>query len=138
MIFSASAALASVPLWLLLLYSNSPPLLLALNCILFGLAISWLGPAAADVHDIAGPNLRGLGIGIYFSTVNICAYGIGSPLIGKLNDLLGVSRNPGMMRYSLLVCLTACVLSAAALWKGSRALQATEGRASLSNHHEKR
>ncbi len=127
MMFSASAALASVPLWLLLLYSNSPPLLLALNCVLFALAISWLGPAAADVHDIAGPNLRGLGIGIYFSTVNICAYGIGSPLIGKLNDLLGVSSNPGMMRYSLLVCVAACVLSAAALWKGSRALQASNG-----------
>jgi MFS family permease len=126
MMFSASAALASVPLWLLLLYSDSPPLLLALNCVLFGLALSWLGPAAADVHDIAGPHLRGLGIGIYFSTVNICAYGIGSPLIGKLNDLLGVSNNPGMMRYSLLVCLTACLLSALMLWKGSRALQATD------------
>jgi MFS family permease len=127
MMFSASAALASVPLWLLLLWGNSPPLLLVLNCALFGLAISWLGPAAADVHDIAGPNLRGLGIGIYFSTVNIFAYGLGSPLIGKLNDLLGVSVNPGMMRYSLLVCVAACVLSAAMLWKGSRALQASKG-----------
>jgi MFS family permease len=129
MMFSACAALASVPLWALLLFSDSKPWLLALNCALFALAISWLGPAAADVHDIAGPHLRGLGIGIYFSTVNICAYGIGSPLIGKLNDLLGVSRNPGMMRYSLLVCLVACALAAWALWKGSRALQATEGRA---------
>ncbi len=127
MMFSASAAVASVPLWLLLLYSNSPPLLLALNCVLFGLAISWLGPAAADVHDIAGPNLRGLGIGIYFSTVNIFAYGIGSPLIGKLNDVLGVSSNPGMMRYSLLVCVAALVLSALMLWKGSRALQRSNG-----------
>ncbi len=129
MMFSASAAIASVPLWLLMLYSDSKPLLLALNCALFALAISWLGPAAADVHDIAGPHLRGLGIGIYFSTVNICAYGIGSPLIGKLNDLLGVSSNPGMMRYSLLVCVIACVLSAWLLWKGSRALQARDGRA---------
>jgi MFS family permease len=124
MLFSACAALGSIPLWLVLLYSNSPPLLLALNCALFALAISWLGPAAADVHDVAGPHLRGLGIGIYFSTVNIFAYGIGSPLIGKLNDLLGVSRAPGNMRYALLVCPTACALSAILLWKGSRALQA--------------
>src|SRR6266481_883748 len=114
---------APAPLWLMLLFSNSTPLLLALNCALFALAISWLGPAAADVHDVAGPHLRGLGIGIYFSTVNIFAYGIGSPLIGKLNDLLGVSSNPGMMRYSLLVCPAACALSALMLWKGSRALQ---------------
>ncbi|HVQ37667.1 MAG TPA: MFS transporter [Pyrinomonadaceae bacterium] len=127
MMFSASAALASVPLWLLLLYSDNKPLLLGLNCALFALAISWLGPAAADVHDIAGPHLRGLGIGIYFSTVNIFAYGIGSPLIGKLNDVLGVNTNPGMMRYSLLVCLLACLFSAWLLWKGSRALQASNG-----------
>jgi MFS family permease len=127
--FSMCAALASVPLWALLLFTDSKPLLLALNGVLFALAISWLGPAAADVHDIAGPHLRGLGIGIYFSTVNICAYGIGSPLIGKLSDLLGVSSNPGVMRFSLLVCLVACVLSALMLWRGSRALQALEGRA---------
>ena len=123
MLFSACAALASIPLWVMLLFSYNTTLLLALNCALFALAISWLGPAAADVHDVAGPHLRGLGIGIYFSTVNICAYGIGSPLIGKLNDLLGVSSNPGMMRYSLLVCPAACALSALMLWKGSRALQ---------------
>ena len=129
MMFSTCAALASVPLWLVLLFSDSKPLLLALNCALFALAISWLGPAAADVHDVAGPHLRGLGIGIYFSTVNICAYGIGSPLIGKLNDLLGVSSNSVMMRYSLLVCPVACALSALMLWKGSRALQARDGRA---------
>lgn len=127
--FSMCAALASVPLWALLLFTDSKPLLLTLNCILFALAISWLGPAAADVHDIAGPHLRGLGIGIYFSTVNICAYGIGSPLIGKLSDLLGVSSNPGVMRYSLLVCLVACVLSAVMLWRGSQSLQKLDGRA---------
>ncbi|HZE70992.1 MAG TPA: MFS transporter [Pyrinomonadaceae bacterium] len=129
MMFSACAAVASIPLWALLLFSDNQPLLLGLNCALFALAISWLGPAAADVHDIAGPHLRGLGIGIYFSTVNICAYGIGSPLIGKLSDRLGVGSNPELMRYSLLVCPLACALSAVALWKGSRALQARDGRA---------
>jgi MFS family permease len=131
LLFSVCAALASVPLWLLLLFSDSVPLLLALNCAIFAFAISWLGPAAADVHDIAGPNLRGLGIGIYFSTVNICAYGIGSPLIGKINDLLGVSSNPGLMRYSLLVCPIACVLSAVMLWRGSRALTSSDEKIKL-------
>jgi MFS family permease len=129
MLFSTCAALASVPLWLVLLFSGNTALLLILNFVLFGLALSWLGPAAADVHDIAGPHLRGLGIGIYFSTVNIVAYGVGAPVIGKLNDLLGVSHNPGLMRYSLLICPVACALSAWLLWSGSRALHATDGRA---------
>jgi MFS family permease len=123
MMFSAGLAIASVPLWLVLLFNNNLIVLLLLNSVLFGLALMWLGPAAADVHDVAGPHLRGLGIGIYFSTVNIFAYGIGSPLIGKLSDKLGVSVTPGVMRYSLLVCPVACVLSAMLLWRGSRALQ---------------
>ncbi len=129
MLFSTCAALASVPLWLVLLFSDSAALLLILNFVLFALALSWLGPAAADVHDIAGPHLRGLGIGIFYSTVNVVAYGIGSPVIGKLNDVLGVSGNPGMMRYSLLICPVACALSAWLLWSGSRALHARDGRA---------
>jgi MFS family permease len=126
MLFSMCAALASVPLWLALLFSGNAALLLILNFVLFGLALSWLGPAAADVHDIAGPHLRGLGIGIYFSTVNIVAYGIGSPVIGKLNDWLGASTAPLQMRYSLLICPAACALAALLLWRGSRSLRGSE------------
>lgn len=122
MLFSMCAALASIPLWLALLFSDNTALLLILNFVLFGLALSWLGPAAADVHDIAGPHLRGLGIGIYFSTVNIVAYGVGSPVIGKLNDWLGASTAPLQMRYSLLICPVACALAALLLWRGSRSL----------------
>ena len=83
-----------------------------------------IGPAAADVHDIAGPQLRGLGIGIYFFTVNIAAYGIGAPLIGKLNDQLGAASAPAMMRYALLLCPLACALGALLLWLGSRRMRA--------------
>jgi len=120
MAFSATAALASIPLWLAMLWGQSLPLLLLLNMVLYGLAIMWVGPAAADIHDIAGPHLRGLGIGIFFSAVNLIAYGIGAPLIGKLNDVLGVGADPAAMRMALLVCPAACALSALLLWRGSR------------------
>ena len=106
----------------MLIFSNAIPLLLLANFVLLGLSLMWLGPAAADVHDIAGPHLRGLGIGIYFFSVNIAAYAVGSNLIGKLNDWLGVSTNPLEMRYSLLICPAACVLAALMLWLGSRSL----------------
>ncbi len=121
MAFTACAALASVPLWVGLLFSNNIILLVILNVVLYALALMWVGPATADVHDIAGPHLRGLAIGIFFSTVNIVAYGIGAPLIGKLSDALGVSTNPEQMRLSLLICPLACAVSALLLWLGSRA-----------------
>ena len=126
MAFTAVCALLSIPLWLALLFANSLTFIVVVNILLYGLALMWVGPATADVHDIAGPHLRGLGIGIFFSTVNIVAYGIGSPLIGKLSDVLGVTKDPGQMRLSLLVCPTACALAALLLWMGSRARAAAK------------
>jgi len=121
MAFTAATALACVPLWLALLFTNNVIALVAVNTALYALAILWVGPATADVVDLAGPRLRGLAIGIFFSIVNLAAYLIGSPLIGKLSDMLGVGANPEMMRYSLLVCPVACALGALLLWMGSRA-----------------
>jgi MFS family permease len=124
MSFSALAALVSVPLWLGLLFGDNLGLLMALSVPLYGLALIWLAPAIADLHEIAGPHLRGLGIGIFFSVVNIVAYLIGSPLIGRLNDVLGVASDPGKMRLALLACPVACALAAILLWLGSRAREA--------------
>jgi len=45
---------------------------------------------------------------------------IGAPLIGKLNDVLGVTADPAKMRLALLVCPAACALSALCLWLGVR------------------
>jgi predicted MFS family arabinose efflux permease len=123
MLFSSVAALIAIPFWLMLIFSDGIMFILLANFALLGLSLMWLGPAAADVHDIAGPHLRGLGIGIYFFSVNIAAYAVGSNVIGKLNDWLGVSTNPMQMRYSLLICPAACVIAALMLWRGSRSLE---------------
>lgn len=119
--FTSAAALVSVPLWIALLFTDDLMLLLIVNIVLYALAILWVGPATADVTELAGPYLRGLAIGIFFSIVNISAYGIGAPLIGRISDALGVAANPEQMRLSLLVCPAACLLGALLLWMGGRA-----------------
>jgi MFS family permease len=120
MAFTSIVAIASVPLWLALLFTNNVTLLVAVNVVLYALAIMWVGPATADVTDLAGPHARGVAIGVFFSMVNIVAYGIGSPVIGKISDVLGVSTNAEQMRYSLLVCPAACAMGAVLLWMGGR------------------
>jgi MFS family permease len=106
----------------MLLFSNNVPLLLIANFILLGLSLIWIAPAMADVHEMTGPHLRGLGIGVFICLVHIAAYAIGSPLIGKLNDLLGAASNPGVMRYSFLVSPISCILAAMFLRRGTRLL----------------
>jgi len=82
--------------------------------------LGWLGAAAADVTEIAGVNLRGLGIAIYFFSVNIAAYLIGSNLIGFLIDKFGATENPALLRYALLICPISCLFSAICLLIGRR------------------
>jgi K+-transporting ATPase A subunit len=108
----------------LFIFSGNLLLLLIANLVLLALSLVWLGPAAADVHDIAGPELRGLGIGVYFFAV-IIAYGIGSLIIGQINDWLGAAVTPLNMRFSMLLCPLACIVAALSLWRGSQTANAT-------------
>lgn len=120
------ASLLAIPFWIMLLFSNNVPVLLVANFILLGLSLIWIAPSMADVHEMTGPHLRGLGIGVFICLVHISAYAVGSPLIGKLNDLLGAATNPGVIRYSFLVSPISCILAAVFLRRGSRLLYGNE------------
>jgi MFS family permease len=122
MLLGSAASLIAVPFWFVLLFSYNVPLLLVANFILLGLSLIWIAPAMADVHDISGPHLRGLGIGTFLFLAHVLAYGIGAPLMGKVNDLLGATTNPGVMRYGFLISPISCVVAAVILWRGSRTL----------------
>ncbi len=122
MIFGALLSLISLLLWLVILSTDNFSLIITASFVLLFAALAWLGAAAADATEIAGANLRGLAVAVYFFTVNIFAYLIGSNLIGYLNDKLGVTENPRIMRYALLVCPAAGLLSTVCLWLGSRTL----------------
>lgn len=127
--FSLILALICAPLWILLLWS---PALIGVKLawfLLAGFGLAWLGPAAADVHDIVGPKLRGLGIAVYFCFVNIVGYGVAPLIVGALNDRMGVAADPGLMRSILLLCPAACLLAALCFFIGSRKLAAEPHRA---------
>lgn len=119
----AVAALLAIPFWIVLLFSYSVPLLLVAQAILLSLSLIWIAPSMADVHEMTGPHLRGLGAGVFLCVVMIAAYGIGSPLIGKLNDLFGAATNPGVMRYGFLISPISCIFAAVFLWRGSKVLE---------------
>ena len=123
MLLGSVASLLAIPFWIVLLFSHNVPLLLVANFMLLGLSLVWIAPAMADVHEITGPHLRGLGIGVFLCLVHVIAYGIGSPLMGKINDVLGAATNPAVMRYGFLISPISCVVAAILLWRGSRTLE---------------
>jgi MFS family permease len=127
MILSVAIALLCIPIWFMILNSTNIAFQFVLISILLGFALAWLGPAAADVNDIAGPNLRGLATGIYFFVVNVIGLGLGPLLYGKLNDITNVTSNPEMMRQTLLISPVACLIAAAILYLGSKALEKKDG-----------
>lgn len=118
--FSALCALACAPLWLTLLLSGSLPVMFAAFVLLLGLGLAWLGPAAADVVTLAGPDRRGLGVGVYLFVVNLVGYGLAPPLTGWIADSLGGAANPMAARDALLMAPLCCVAASALLWRGSR------------------
>jgi len=119
----AVASLLAIPFWIVLLFSFNVPLLLAAQAILLALSLMWIAPSMADVHDMTGPHLRGLGVAVFVCLVNIAAYAVGSPLIGKLSDILGAATNPGVMKYAFLVSPISCIFASIILWRGSKALE---------------
>jgi MFS family permease len=134
MFFGSILAIISFFLWLGILFTDNFYFIVPAAFVLLFAALAWLGAAAADATEIAGANLRGLAVAIYFFSVNIAAFLIGSNLIGYLNDLAGIVTNPEtgvtanaeMMRYTLLVCPISCFLSAIVLYAGSRSLDKSD------------
>ncbi len=122
MFYGAILSAISIVLWLLILFTDNFALIIPAAFFLLFAALAWLGAAATDATEIAGANLRGLAIAVYFFSVNVAAYLVGSNLIAFLNDRLGAAENPQMMRYALLVCPISCLLAAVFLLLGGRSL----------------
>lgn len=122
MFYGAFLSTISFVLWLIILFTDDFRIIIGASFFLLFAALAWLGAAAADATEIAGANLRGVAVAIYFFSVNIFAYIIGSNLIGFLSDRFGATADPNMMRYALLVCPISCLLGAICLFIGSRSL----------------
>jgi MFS family permease len=121
--FTALTGLATAGFWVVMLASGDLTWMYGALFGLAGMGLIWLGPAAADVHSLVGPNLRGLGIAVYYLVVNLVGYGLAPPLIGMLSDALGSATDPLQLRFALIVCPVACLFSAFALSRGAAAMR---------------
>jgi MFS family permease len=112
--FVTGAAVACAALWLALLGAQSVIGVLVPTGFLTALALSWLGPGAAEVQSLAAPARRGTAIGIYFFVVNALGYGIAPLIIGRISDAHYFASTV-QLRIALLVCPLAAVIAAGIL-----------------------
>lgn len=125
MAFGVLLCLVSVPLWIAVLFSGNFYVIVPAGFLLLFTGLGWVGAAAADVTEIAGVNLRGLGVAMFFFAVNVGSYLIGSNLVGILSDKFGSTAEPKMLSYALLVCPASCVAGAVLLFVGNRKMKAS-------------
>lgn len=126
MFFGSILSAISSVLWFFVLFTDNFTIIIGVSFVMGFVGLAWLGAVAADATEIAGANLRGLAVAIYFFAINIFAYIIGSNLIGFLSDKFGATQNPVMMRYALLVCPISCLLATVCLLLGSKTLNRSE------------
>jgi MFS family permease len=116
--------LASVPVTLVLYLAAAPSM--AFAALLAGafLGHAFLGPVAALLQNLAGPERRAVAAAFYVFLVNLVSMGLGPVAVGYLSDTFTARLGVDALRYALLsVVVTTTLLSALHFYLAARALR---------------
>lgn len=113
MIFTATCAAAFALVWAGVLWVDTWQAATVVMFVGMALGLCWLGPASADVQDLADAPVRGTAIAGYYFVVNGVGYGIAPPIVGWLRD-------QSTLDAALIACPVAAVGAAALLALGAR------------------
>ncbi len=113
-------AATTLILWMVLLTADAQWLRLTVLFLLVTSAMSWPGVAAAEVHSISGPSLRGVGVSLYLFAANLIGYGIGQPMLGAVSDGLRTQGQPSPVQLALWLAPVFLGVSFLLFWWASR------------------
>jgi MFS family permease len=116
--------LASVPVTLVLYLAAAPGV--AVAALLAGafLGHAFLGPVAALLQNLAGPERRAVAAAFYVFLVNLVSMGLGPVAVGYLSDTFAARLGVDALRYALLtVVMTTTLLAALHFFLAARALR---------------
>lgn len=105
--------LASVPATLVLYLTPVPALAVAALLVGAFLSHAFLGPVAALLQNLAGPERRAVAAAVYLFLVNLVSMGVGPVAVGYLSDTFAAELGADALRYALLAIVTATTLLAA-------------------------
>jgi len=105
--------LASVPATLALYLAPVPAIAVGALLAAAFLGHAFLGPVAALLQNLAGPERRAMAAAFYLFLVNLVSMGLGPVVVGYLSDALDARLGTAALRYALLAVVVATTLLAA-------------------------
>jgi MFS family permease len=112
-LWAVALLLGSVPTTLALYLAASPWLAVAALLAWAFLGHAFLGPVAALLQNLAGPERRAVAAAFYLFLVNLVSMGLGPLAVGYLSDTFTATLGADALRYALLAIVTATTLLAA-------------------------
>ena len=105
--------LVSVPATLALYLAPVPAVAVGALLAAAFLGHAFLGPVAALLQNLAGPERRAMAAAFYLFLVNLVSMGLGPVVVGYVSDALDARLGTDALRYALLAVVTATTLLAA-------------------------
>jgi predicted MFS family arabinose efflux permease len=116
--------LVSVPVTLALYLAATPAVAVAALLASALLGHAFLGPVAALLQNLAGPQRRAVAAALYLFLVNLVSMGLGPVAVGYLSDTFTARLGLDALRYALLAIVTGTTLLAALhFWLSACALR---------------
>jgi len=101
-IIPAVAFLATIPLFIIGVLSNTLALTFVTFLFIQALSLVWLGPVLSAFQHLVQPNMRATASAIFLFINNLIGIGLGNLAIGILSDSLAMRFAEESLRYAIL------------------------------------
>jgi MFS family permease len=119
----AVAFCATVPFYLLALFSPNLALTFALLLVPTAMGLVWLGPVISVIQHLVRPDMRATASAVFLFINNLIGIGLGTWAIGALSDALSQQFGSESLRYSILAGTVFYLLAALLFWLATRWLE---------------
>ena len=119
----AVAFCATVPFYVLALFSPNLALIFTLLLVPIAMGLVWLGPVIAVIQHLVRPDMRATASAVFLFINNLIGLGLGTWAIGALSDALTQQFGSESLRYSILAGTMFYLLAALLFWLATRWLE---------------
>jgi predicted MFS family arabinose efflux permease len=123
LVVPAVAFCATVPFFLLALFSPNLALTFALLLVPIAMGLVWLGPVISVIQHLVRPDMRATASAVFLFINNLIGIGLGTWAIGALSDALTQQFGSESLRYSILAGTVFYLLAALLFWLATRSLE---------------